>query len=152
MNANKDHKSDPRAQALEAVLRIWLVSHPTWYRAPDESGWGWRQRTAKEVARDLVPELAQMDVRLAGVLESPDGQLISAVVGWVLPAPQRTLFDLLTDAVILAAQAQNRGQKVEAGVLVGAAVALFTGLMLSAADATAATPGRNRSGSTRRRT
>jgi hypothetical protein len=40
-------------------------------------------------------------------------------------------------AVILAAQAQNRGQKVEAGLLISAALVLFAGLMLSAAEGTA---------------
>jgi len=134
MTPPPDYSNDPRAKALASVLGVWLASHPNWYLVPDERGWGWRQRSAKEVAVDLVPVLGQMDMRLAGVLQSPDGQLMRTVAGWVLLPQQAVLFELLSEAIILAAQAQNRGQKVEAGLLTGAALALLAGLLLTRGD------------------
>jgi hypothetical protein len=112
-----DYTNDPRVRALRKALGDWIGANPLWYMGANESGWRQQYRTAEEIAADLAAVLEQMDVRLAGVLESPDGQLIQAVVGSVLPAPQVFLFGLLVDAVLLAAQAKNRNQKIGAGVL-----------------------------------
>jgi hypothetical protein len=112
-----DYSNDRRAQALSKALGDWIGANPLWYMGVNESGWRQQYRTAEDVAADLGTVLEGMDVGLAGILNSPDGQLIRAVVGSVLPAPQVWLFDLLVEAVLLAAQAHNRTQKIEAGVL-----------------------------------
>ncbi len=140
-----DYANDPRAKGLADVLRTWLASHPNWYEMADESGWRMRWRTAEEVATDLVPVLKKMDVRLAGVLTSPDGQLVRTVVGWVLPVQQVLLINLLVDAVILVAQAQNREQKVKAGFLVGVAVLLIVAFAPRTTDNTEAVQATGRS-------
>jgi purine-cytosine permease-like protein len=92
-----------------------------------------------------------MDVRLAGVLGSPDGQLIQAVVGSVLPPQQAFLFDLFVEAVTLAAQSQNKNDKVGAGVLlVGAVVVLILMVIASNSTGSASATGRARYSESRR--
>ncbi len=111
----QDYTQNPRAVALAASLRSWLANNPTWHVTTDETGWRLRQRTPQEVGKDLLGVLENMDVRLATVLGSPDGELIREVVGWVLPPGSTVvLFNLLVDAVLLAAQAQNKDDKVQA--------------------------------------
>ena len=83
---------------------------------------------------DLLPILEGMEVRLASVLQSPDGELIRYVAWSVLPSQQAALLDLFSDAVLLAAQSENKGQKVQAGVLAGAAGLMLLGILATAGE------------------
>jgi hypothetical protein len=126
----KDISNDPRAAELVKVLGEWLKQHPNWNQTWDDANAWWRQRTASEIAEDLVDPIEEMDVELAGVLESPDGRLIQVVAGWLLPGWPAALVQLLSDSVLLAAQARNRDQKISAGLYATASVLIAAALIL----------------------
>ena len=133
MNTTRCHAQDPHAQALFEALSAWVTSHPHWSHEMDGQGW-WQLRPAEDIAVDFLPTLEGMDVRLAGVLESPDGELIRNVAWCVLPPQEAALLDLLSDAVLLAAQVQNKSQKVQAGMLAGAAALMLLGFLATTGE------------------
>jgi hypothetical protein len=133
VNTTPDYSHDPRALALFEVLRVWIFNNQNWSRDIDKQGW-WHLRRAEDIAVDLLPALEGMDVRLAGALESPDGELIRNVVWCVLPPQEAAMIDLLSDAVLLAAQAQNKSQKVQAGMLAGAGALILLGILSAVGD------------------
>jgi hypothetical protein len=117
---------------LFEVLDSWVRDHPGWaYR---QQGWTTVARSATEVADLPLTESDLLAVDLATWLNGPDGQLITAVVEWVLPGPQHAQVQLLVSAVTLVAEARQRQQRavasrVAVGVLVGALlVVLFRGV------------------------
>jgi hypothetical protein len=126
---NNDYSNDPRAQELAKVLAEWLRQHPNWSQTSDTNGC-WRQRTVSEIAEELVGPIEAMDVELAGVLQSPDGRLIRAVAGWLLPAWPAALVQLFSDSVLLAAQAKNKDQKISAGLYATASVLIAAAILL----------------------
>lgn len=79
-------------------------------------------RNAQDVAADIAGAMERDGVTAARWFESPDGKLITAAVGWVMPWPQGAEFELLVSAVLLAAQQRNATQKVGVGVGVGSVV------------------------------
>lgn len=126
---SNDFSREQRASALANVLRQWLIGHPNWNQARDANGW-WRQRTPGEIAEDLVAPIEEMDVELAGVLESPDGRLVQEVAAWLLPTWPAELVQLFADSVLLAAQARNRDQKIRAGLYATASLLMAAVLIL----------------------
>ena len=133
MNTTPDYSKDPRAQALFEVLRVWIANNRNWSRDTDAQGWSHLRQT-EDIAVDLLPVLDGMDVRLAGVLESPDGELIRNVAWCVLPPQEAALLDLFSDAVLIAAQTQNKSQKVQAGMLAGASALMLLGILSAVGD------------------
>ena len=109
-----------RAQKLASFLRGWINQNPSWIW--DMSTLPPRLRTAREIANDLAPSIERGDVHIAQWFESPDGELISNAVAWALPFPWGLEVQLLKDAVLIAAQEQNRNQKIAFGVLALASV------------------------------
>src|SRR5271157_2105476 len=100
--------NDPKSDRLETFLRRWLSQNPRWqYASP---GWPADRRSPEELASALLADAEFAEVGLADWLNSPDGQLIETAVGRVLPMPQAIEFQVLVDALTLAAQAQQRGQ------------------------------------------
>jgi len=85
---------------LRAYLWRWLASRP----------YGWNQRSAKDLAAEFLQDAAFTDIRLAGFLASPDGQVVTAVVKQVLPYPYNVGVPLLVEAIMLAAQEQTNRQ------------------------------------------
>ena len=112
MNINNNNT---RTQELASFLRGWINQNPNW--AHDKSALSPRLRTARDIANDLAPSIEREDVHIAQWFESPDGELISNAVALALPPPGGLEVQLLKDAVLIAAQAQNRNQKIVFGVL-----------------------------------
>jgi hypothetical protein len=120
-----DYRNDPTALRLYEFLQGWTRANPAWSAGQfDHLHWVQRSSTSAEIASNLLKAAEFREVQLAGILDSPDGELVRAVVGWVLPGPQAALFHLLVDAILLAAEATQRDQRKLAGActLVGAAV------------------------------
>lgn len=116
------YETEPTAQRLHAFLTRWLQEHPGW--ACQGPLWARQLRPASEVAADLLQDAEFREVRLAGWLQSPDGALVEMVVGSVLPWPQGLEFKLLTDAVLLAAQAKRESDWRTAAVFTVVALPL----------------------------
>jgi len=112
-----NYHTDPTAQKLYAFLVRWIRDNPNW--AYEASGWSVSLSKAEAVGSSLLNDAEFAEVNLAGLLKSPDGQLIQTVVGWVLPWPTSAEFKLLVDAITLAAQAK---QKNERGLAAGLTV------------------------------
>jgi hypothetical protein len=74
-------------------------------------------RTAEDVSQELLNAADTEQLRLASFLRSPDGQLVRAVVGRILPWPESAEFRLLIDAILLAANAKKRDERVLVGAL-----------------------------------
>ena len=110
-------------QILEAILRRWMATQSMlnpWQPYP------WRGRTAPEIAADLLTDVEFREVQLAGFFGSPDGQLISASVGRLLPYPASAEYQLLVEAVTHAAIAKQRDHQATAAVWTIAAAATVT--------------------------
>jgi len=119
-----DYQNDPSALKLYAFLSQWTRSHPTWAYEP--SGWMMTLKSVESVTSDLMSEVEFDEINLAGVVKSPDGQLIETVVAWVLPWPTSLEFKLLVDAITAAAKAKQNSQRgVAAGLTLAAGVLLF---------------------------
>jgi len=89
----------------------------------------WAARHARDWHRlstdDIVDELARdadfATIRLAGLLRSPDGQLIRGVVATALPYPLRASAEVLSEAIEVAGTKRTRRERLQAagaGVLV----------------------------------
>ena len=117
MNINNNNT---RTQELASFLRGWINQNPNW--AHDKSALSPRLRTARDIANDLAPSIEREDVHIAQWFESPDGELISDAVEDALPFPLGAGAELLKEAVLIAAQEQNRNQKIAFGVLALASV------------------------------
>jgi hypothetical protein len=119
-------EDNPNAGDLANFLRAWLRGNPRWAYTPGVQGTQFR--TAREIAVDLSHAMTEADLRVAEWFESPDGELIAAVVVSVLPWPQSWELSLLVEAVTLAAQKRNKNQKVSVG-LTGVALVLVLALL-----------------------
>ena len=125
-----DYRLDAIAQRLERFLGRWLQEHPGWQWS--HGGWaGWTSalRESTELASALLEDAEFGEVGVATWLRTPDGELVRFAVGRVLPTPVSAEFNLLVDAVTIAALAKQRQQRVVAAgatavavVLVGAVV------------------------------
>jgi hypothetical protein len=101
------------AVKLQVFLQRWRAVNP--YR--------WQQG-AQVVANDLMREAAFTDIKLAELLQSPDGATVAQVVQSVLPFPASAEAAVLIDAIKIAAKRQTSAQVV--GTLaVGAVAALI---------------------------
>jgi hypothetical protein len=119
-----NYQNDPIAQRLYAFLVRWVREHPDW--AYEAQGWTMGLRNVGSVGDSLLDEAEFGEIKLAGWLKSPDGELIQTVVGWILPWPASAEFKLLVDAVTLAAQAKQKNERgVAAGLTLVGAVLLF---------------------------
>jgi hypothetical protein len=112
------------AQRLRLILSEWVTHHPGWAQSTETTTWITQVRSAAEIARDLLETTEIAEVRLAGILGSPDGQLIQAVVRQVVPAPYSTEFKLLVDAVMLAAEAKQKNQQKRAALATAGVVVI----------------------------
>ncbi len=127
MNVVYDYGNDPTAQKLYSFLTRWLRAHPQW--ATETTGWRCQYRDATAIANELVSEVEFGEVRLAGLLNTPNGELIQTVVNWVLPYPMNIESKLLFDAIMLAANAKQRNERGLAAVFSIAAL-VFLGLIV----------------------
>lgn len=119
-----DYQNDPNAVKLYAFLSQWARNHPTWAYEPN--GWMMTLKSVESVTRDLMSEAKFDEINLAGVIRSPDAQLIETVVTWVLPWPTSLEFKLLVDAITAAAKAKQKNQRgVAAGWTLAVGVLLF---------------------------
>jgi hypothetical protein len=74
-------------------------------------------RDVQDVADDLLDAAEFAETRVANFFGSSDGRLIRGVVTWVLPYPFGGEFDLLVEAVMLAAEERARGRRRAAALL-----------------------------------
>ncbi len=118
-----NYENDPTARKLYTFLVRWIRDHPAW--AYESSDWSVSLRKAESVGSSLLSDTEFAEVNLAGLLKSPDGQLIETVVGWVLPWPMSAEFKLLVDAITFAAQAKQKNERGLAAGLTLVGVALF---------------------------
>ncbi len=119
-----DYRLDPTAQRLERFLRRWLSEHPGWqWSQGTRSGWAAAMRESSALASALLEDTEFAEVGVATRLNTPDGELVRFVVARVLPWPASAEFNLLVEAVTIAALARQRQQRVfAAGATVAAAV------------------------------
>ncbi len=76
------------------------------------------------MASALLEDAEFAEVSVATWLKTPDGELVRFVVGQVLPQPIGVEFELLVDAVTIAALAKQRQQRVVAAGATVVAVCL----------------------------
>ena len=131
MNINNNNT---RTQELASFLHGWIKQNTNWAR--DKSTLPPRLRTAREIANDLAPSIERGDVHIAQWFESPDGELISNAVALALPPPGGLEVQLLKDAVLIAAQEQNRNQKIVFGVLALALASVLASVIFIVAGKT----------------
>jgi hypothetical protein len=119
-----DYRLDPTAQRLERFLTRWLSEHPGWqWSQGTRSGWASAMRDSTRLASALLEDTEFAEVGVATWLHTPNGELVRFVVGRVLPWPVSAEFNLLVEAVTIAALAKQRQQRVFAsGATVAAAV------------------------------
>ena len=123
---------DRRAELprLSTILREWTTDNPGWAYSTNSMTWALQLRAAVEIARDLLDATELAEVRFAGFMGEPDGQLIEAAVKQALPYPYGTEFQLLVDAVKIAADAKQKGEQTRAGL--ATAAVLLIGLLVIA--------------------
>lgn len=92
-----------------------------------------RFREVGDIAAEMLAAVEADELQVAGILTTPDGELIRAVVGWILPWPANAEFKLLVDAVTLAASAKQRDQRILAGTLTVLAT-ITVGLILTSLE------------------
>lgn len=85
-------------------------------------------RTVDDLAAALLDDAEFAELRLAPFLMSPDGELVRAVVGRLLPFPESYEFRLLVEAITKAAGARTQGDRQTAGAWT--ALAGITALLL----------------------
>jgi len=125
-----DYRLDPTAQRLERFLRRWLSEHPGWQWSQGTiPGWTAALRESIQLASALLEDTEFAEAGVATWLNTPDGELVRFVVGRVLPWPVGAEFNLLVEAVTIAALAKQRQQRffaagatVAAAFLVGAVI------------------------------
>lgn len=103
---------------LEVYLRQWIAAHP------DQRRW-----STDEIAAELAQDADFNLIKLAGWLQTPDGQIIEHAVGQVLPYPYNYGADVLVEAVKIAARQRTRKERLDALAL-GGGVALVIVLIL----------------------
>jgi len=101
------------------------LSNPlfAWPNAPVT--WTGTVPTVNELAADLAKDAEFEALQLADLLNSPDGKLIAAGVGLVIPETWAGDYRLFVDAMTLAAKSQRRVGVTRAGILALAIVAVF---------------------------
>ncbi len=128
-------RDDPRAQRLQRFLADWISRYPgwAWTTIPSPINPNWtlsrRPRSENEVGADLVQDIDFLAVGLADWLRSPDGELVTAVVGTLGLTPEDA--ELLIDAVRIAGYLQQASGQRRAGI--GALVALVAFVIALAA-------------------
>jgi hypothetical protein len=124
-----DYRNDPKALRLYWFLSSWTQANPGWAYDCDPFQHVRRVCDAEALASELLAAAEASELQLAGLLKTPDGELIQTVIGWMIPWPASGEFKLLVDAVTLAAAAKQRDQRTLAGALTVAA-AFILGLVL----------------------
>lgn len=128
-----DRRDDPQAQRLQRYLVGWISAHPgwAWIMTPSPANPTWRSASRRCSANEVAAELAQdadfLAVGLADWLRSPEGALVTAVVGTLGLMPPDA--QLLIDAVRLAGAHQQTSGLRRAGV--GALAALVLAIVLA---------------------
>jgi hypothetical protein len=126
-----NYQADSTALRLRAFLSCWLAEHPSWaYQGPP---WAQQRRSARDIANDLLQEAEFREIQLATWVRSPDGALIAQVVTWVLPPTQALEFQLLVDAISVAADAKHRDEQQRAATVgaIGLVVLIIYGIWKS---------------------
>lgn len=102
--------------ALQAYVRVWSARRPGWQRLPAEA-----------IAQELANDADFQVLRLAGWLRSPDGELITAIVGAALPYPANLSAKTLADGILIASRQQTQNERlgVTALALLGFALFMF---------------------------
>ena len=102
--------------ALQAYVRVWSAHRPGWQRLPAEA-----------IAQELAKNADFQVLRLAGWLRSPDGELITAIVGAALPYPANLSAKTLADGILIASRQQTQNERlgVTALALLGFALFMF---------------------------
>jgi len=121
-----NYQDDPTARKLYPFLVRWIRDNPNW--AYQAQGWSVSLREVESVGSSLLDDAEFGEANFAGLLKSPDGQLIQTVVGWILPWPVSAEGNLLVDAITLAAQAKQKNERGRAAGLT--AVAAFVLLLI----------------------
>jgi len=103
---------------LQAYLRQWVRSNPTWHR--------W---SGEEIAAELARDADFSTIRLAGWLQTPDGAVITQIVQSVLPYPYGYGAEVLADAVQIAARQCTRNERLQV-MAVGVGIAVVAVLVL----------------------
>jgi hypothetical protein len=123
-----DDRTAQTASRLPHFLNQWLQANPGWAYQYNADHWAMEFRSAVDVAQDLLNAADADQLRFASFLRSPDGELVRAIVGRLLPWPESAEFRLLVDAILLAANGKTRDERVLVGVLTGlVGLALFLG-------------------------
>lgn len=128
-----DYELDPTAQRLEKFLRRWLTEHPGWqWSHGNVPGWAAVMRESTLLASALLDDAEFAEVGVATWLTTPDGALVRFVVGRVLPWPLGAEFNLLVEAVTIAALAKQRQRRVVAAGATAVALCLTGGVIYAA--------------------
>jgi hypothetical protein len=118
------------ASQVEAFLRSYLDRRSDVgalglsYR-PGPLAWYGPRPTVEELAADVAAQAEFDALKLADLVNSPDGSLIAAGVGLVIPEVYAADYALFVDALKLAAKTQQKGRRQFAGALALVAVLLF---------------------------
>jgi len=109
----RDHAALSPAYRLRPLPPPRLVAH---------------ERTAEQIADDLLVDAAFKALQLGTWLATPDGQLIKAAIEALSPPPYRQDIELLVQALTIAAKLQQkeaRRNAVAAGLAIAAGSALL---------------------------
>ena len=121
---------DPRAEAFAQQLRIFLDGDSNWYYNATARGLESGRPAATVLADQLVDAIGFRELQLATLLETPDAHLVETVVQQVLPWQAGDAFQLLLEAIHLAAAAEQRRQRGQVGAWTAVAAAAFIGVIV----------------------
>lgn len=121
---------NPRAEALAQQLRIYLDGDSNWYYSATARGLESGRPAATVLADQLVDAIGFRELQLVTLLETPDARLVEAVVQQVLPWQAGDAFQLLLEAIHLAAAAEQRRQRGQVGGWTAVAAAAFIGVIV----------------------
>jgi hypothetical protein len=102
------------AVKLQTFLQLWRATHQQLWR---QGVWA--------VANDLIGNAAFMDIKFAGVLESPIGASITQLVESALPFPGSAETAVMVEAIEIAARKKSNDQVVgtlAVGVLIAVVI------------------------------
>ncbi len=93
---------------LADFLATWTRRRPGWQFVG--TGGNRRLRSAEALARDLLDDAEFAEFRVAEWLRTPEGRIVEAAVSQVLPWPGSAEFQLLVEAISLAAKAKAKAK------------------------------------------